>query len=86
MQPVSVPLLLLGYALALPIGMKLGKVMAQQHRVALLGHQVGILLAVAGWALRGRTAMIVLHVLWLFAARVWFDLAGRRQRSAVSSG
>jgi len=84
--PVSVPLLLLGYALALPIGMKLGKVVAQQHRLALLGHQVGILLAVAGWVVRGSPVLAAVHVLWLIGARVWFDLAGRRQRSAVSSG
>jgi len=84
--PVSVPLLLLGYALALPIGMKLGKVVAQQHRLALLGHQVGIMLAVVGWAVRGRPMMAFLHVLWLLGARAWFEMAGRRQRSAVSSG
>lgn len=86
MAPVSVPLLLLGYALALPIGMKLGRVMAQQHRLALLGHQVGILLAGAGWAVRGRPFMVGFHLLWLVGVRVWFDLVGRRQRSAVSSG
>ncbi len=85
MAPVSVPLLLLGYALALPIGMKLHKVVAQQHRLALLGHQLGILVAGAGWAVRGRPVMAVIHVLWLIGARAWFELAGRRQRAVASS-
>ncbi len=84
--PVSVPLLLLGYALALPIGMKLNKVVAQQHRLALLGHQIGIVLAVAGWAVRGRPVMAFLHVLWLLGARAWFEMTGRRQRGTVSPG
>ena len=49
--------------------------------MALLGHQVGVVLAMAGWA-AGPARLAVVHLLWLLGARVWFELATRRQRTA----
>jgi hypothetical protein len=80
-HPVSTALFILGYGLALPIGMKLGRMVAQQHRMALLGHQVGVILALLGWLLRGDLLLAAVHGVWLVGARIWFHL-GRPERQA----
>ena len=72
MHPVSTALFLLGYGLALPIGAKLPVIIRQQRRVALAGHQIGVIIALCGWVLRGSLAMAVFHFLWLIVARLWF--------------
>jgi hypothetical protein len=92
MHPLSTALFLLGYGLALPIGMRLVGVVAGQNRLALAGHQLGVVIALVGWLLRGSVVLAVVHGLWLVAARVWFSLGrpdrsgqrqpGRRSRSA----
>ena len=74
MHPVSTALFLLGYGLALPIGMRLAAVVAAQHRLALAGHQIGVAIALLGWLLRGSVMLAVAHGLWLVAARIWFTL------------
>lgn len=77
MYPVTATLLLLGYALALPIGMKLPQVVAQQNRLAMVGHQVGIVIAGVGWLLKESVGLAVVHGLWLVGARIWFYAVGR---------
>jgi hypothetical protein len=81
-QPVSTPLFLLGYALALPIGMRLGQMVAQRNRLALVGHQFGVGLALLGWLLRGSTVLVVAHLVWLVGAKLWFEAGVRRQTRA----
>lgn len=81
MNPIATALFLVGYGLALPIGARLPTVVADQHRLAMWGHQLGILIAALGWALRGRPIMAVIHLLWLALAGVWFGFRpafGRR--------
>lgn len=77
--PVTATLLLLGYALALPIGMKLPQVVAQQNRLAMIGHQLGVVIAGIGWLLKESVALAVVHVIWLAGARLWFYSVGRSQ-------
>ncbi len=74
MHPVSTLFFLLGYGLALPIGAKFATIKAAQNRIALIGHQAGVGLAAVGWATRGSVAMILVHLLWLIAASIWFNL------------
>jgi hypothetical protein len=81
-HPVSTALFLLGYGLALPIGMKMGRVVAEQQRTALAGHQIGVVIALVGWLLKGSVAFAVVHVIWLVAVRLWFQVGGNTQRSA----
>lgn len=80
---LSAAFFLLGYGLALPIGMRLPRVAAEQNRLALAGHQVGVLLALVGWAFRDSLALAVFHGLWLIVAKIWFDVVGRRQARAT---
>lgn len=79
MHPVSTALLLLGYGLSLPIVFRLVSIVANQQRVAFVGHQVGMSVALLGWLVSGRAAMAIIHGLWLVAARIWFGLAGRER-------
>lgn len=72
-HPLSTALFLLGYGLALPIGMNLGRIAAQRQSLALAGHQIGVILALVGWLLRGSLALAAAHVVWLIVAGVWFQ-------------
>lgn len=74
---MSTALFLLGYGLSLPIVFKLVAIIANQHRVAFAGHQIGMALALLGWLINGRVAMAVIHGLWLIGARIWFGMAGQ---------
>lgn len=76
MHPASTALFVLGYALALPIGFRLGRVVNGRQRLAFTGHQLGMVMAAGGWFLRGSTAIAVGHVLWLIGTRIWYGLAG----------
>jgi hypothetical protein len=78
-HPVSTALFLVGYGLALPIGMRLGWVVRSQHRLALTGHQIGVGIAVVGWLLRGSIGLVIAHVAWLVAARIWFALGAAEE-------
>ncbi|MGF1598290.1 MAG: hypothetical protein ACFCVK_15375 [Acidimicrobiales bacterium] len=76
-HPVSTALFLLGYGLALPIGLRMVPIVAQQHRLAFAGHQVGVVIVLVGWLLRGSVGIAVIHALWLVGARIWFSWAAR---------
>ena len=78
MHPVSTALFLLGYGLALPIVFRLVHIIAVQNRLAFLGHQLGMVIALLGWIISGRVAMAVIHGLWLIGARLWFLMGGRQ--------
>lgn len=78
MHPVTTALFLLGYGLALPVGARLSVVVREQNRLALAGHQIGVIVALLGWGLRSSWAMVVLHGLWLVGARIWFRLSAAR--------
>lgn len=81
MHPVSTALLLLGYGLAIPIGLQMTKIVQRRHRVALTGHQIGVVLSLLGWVLRGSIIIGAIHLLWLIGVRLWFQL-GRPTESA----
>ena len=83
MHPLSTALFLLGYGLALPIGARLPMIVANRNRLALWGHQVGVIIAAGGWLVRGRIVMALLHVVWLFVANAWFGLEPRRRHRAA---
>jgi hypothetical protein len=78
---LSTALFLLGYALAIPITLKMSVVVERQNRLALVGHQAGIMIATLGWILRGAIFVAVGHVLWLFIAYAWFTNFGPGRRS-----
>ena len=82
MHPISTALFLVGYGLALPIASRLATVVADQNRLAIWGHQLGVLIATAGWALRGAVAVAVVHLAWMAFVSVWFGFSPvvRRQR------
>ncbi len=84
-HPLSTALFVLGYALAIPITSKLPAVVARQHRLALWGHQAGILVAALGWLLRGRVLVFVAHLLWMVGASAWFGISGRRRARPARS-
>ena len=73
MHPLSTILFLLGYALALPVAARMPQVVAQQHRLALTGHQVGVGIATVGWLVRGSIVIVVIHLAWLIGVRLWFS-------------
>lgn len=75
MHPISTALFLVGYGLALPIATRLPTVVANQSRLAIWGHQVGLLIAALGWVLRGGILMAVIHVAWMAFASVWFGFS-----------
>jgi hypothetical protein len=84
-HPLSTALLLIGYGLSLPIGTRLSTVVRNQHRVALIGHQLGLLIVAGGWLLAGRTIVALAHALWFVLVRVWFRYGGRRSTGGASS-
>lgn len=73
MHPLTTILFLLGYALALPVAARMPQVVAQQHRLALTGHQVGVATATLGWLVRGSIVIVVIHVAWMVGVRLWFS-------------
>lgn len=83
MHPISTVLFLIGYALALPIAFRLGRVVSQQHRLALTGHQAGMTIAAIGWLVRGRVPMAVAHLVWIIAVRIWFAVGSQDSRAVV---
>lgn len=84
MHPLSTALFLLGYALALPIATRMGAIVARQQRLALWGHQAGILTATLGWLLRGSVLVAVGHIIWLIIAQIWFGTSGQVGRTRAS--
>lgn len=85
MHPLSTALFLVGYGLSLPIVFRLVSIISSQHRVAFAGHQVGMAIALLGWAVNGRIMMAVVHGLWLVGARLWFAAVGRSRTPEPSS-
>ena len=70
---------------ALPIAARMPAIVAKRNRLALWGHQAGVIIAAGGWLVRGRILMAVLHIAWLFMANTWFELQPRlreRRRAA----
>lgn len=76
MHPLSTVLFLLGYSLAIPIGMRMVSIVATQQRLAVTGHQFGVVLALVGWLLRGSLVIALIHVAWLIGVRLWFQYGG----------
>ncbi len=72
MHPVSTALFLVGYGLALPIALRMSAVVAQQHRLAIWGHQLGLLTATLGWVLRGGIVVAIIHLAWMALVATWF--------------
>ncbi len=69
MHPISTLLIVLGYGLALPVAVRWRTVRPGMRNVALVGHQVGVGIAAAGWLMRGLILLAVIHLVWMFAAR-----------------
>lgn len=70
MHPGSTALFLIGYGFSLPVLFRLRDVLGSGNRLALFGHQVGMLLAALGWMLRGQVGIALVHFTWLIVARV----------------
>lgn len=76
-------LFLLGYGLALPLASRLTAIVSGQQRLAFAGHQVGVVIALLGWMVRGSFVMAVLHLIWVIAARIWYAAGERDQGKAA---
>ncbi len=72
MHPLSTVLLALGYGLSIPIVARLTQLKQHRNRLAIVGHQVGMTIALVGWATRGRVVMVLIHLGWMIAVRIWF--------------
>jgi hypothetical protein len=72
-HPLSTALFLLGYGLAVPVLFRMSTVVARRNRLALWGHQIGVLIATAGWLTRGRVFIVFIHLGWMAAANLWFE-------------
>ncbi len=77
-NPIGIALLLVGYGLVVPIASKIRTVVTSQNRVALAGHQVGILIVCVGWLVGGRAPLIWIHLLWAVIAVIWFNWTATR--------
>lgn len=86
MHPLSTVLFLAGYGLALPLAGRLTAIVAGQQRLAFAGHQVGVVIALLGWLVRGSFVMALLHLVWVVAARLWYAKAERQGRAATAAG
>ncbi|MGI9596474.1 MAG: hypothetical protein ACR2QK_09955 [Acidimicrobiales bacterium] len=85
MHPLSTALFVLGYGLAIPIAGRLPTIVAGQQRLAMWGHQAGILLAAIGWLLRGQVLIAFAHLIWLVIAYVWFEVKSPRRKRTRQS-
>ena len=85
MHPLSTALFLLGYGLALPTGARWRHVVRSGNSLALWGHQLGVLISLLGWLIKGRMPMVLLHIVWLVGAKIWFSLASPTQHSVDPS-
>ncbi|MFV0526376.1 MAG: hypothetical protein ACK5RL_17975 [Acidimicrobiales bacterium] len=83
MHPLTTAMFIVGYALALPIGIRLSELAERGQRAALAGHQFGVVLAGVGWALSGRLVMAVLHLAWAVIAVAWFRVKERAAAGPV---
>ncbi len=81
MNPIGIVLLLVGYVLVVPIATRMNRVVKSQNRLALTGHQFGILVVCLGWMVGGRAPLIWIHLLWAVVAAVWFNWSATRQRA-----
>ena len=82
MNPIGIALLLVGYGLVIPIATKMNQVVRTQNRLALTGHQFGILIVCLGWMVGGRSPLIWIHLLWAIVAVIWFNWFATRSRGA----
>jgi hypothetical protein len=77
-HPLSTALLLVGYGLALPLAGRLPAIVQQQQRLAMAGHQAGMMVAMIGWISRGGYVAGAAHAVVMIGVKIWFDHAGRR--------
>ncbi len=75
---MSTVLFLVGYGLALPPIFQWARVIARRSSLALAGHQFGMGIAMLAWFLRGRIAIGVGHLVWMVAAKIWFEVATKK--------
>ena len=80
---MTTALFLLGYGLAIPIAMRMTKIVAQQHRLAFAGHQVGVGIALLAWVLRGSIMIAAIHVAWLGGVRLWFHVSRPKEQPST---
>jgi hypothetical protein len=80
-NPIGIALLLVGYGLVVPIATKMHRVVRSQNRLALTGHQFGILVVCLGWMVGGRVPLIWIHLLWAIVAVIWFNWFASAQES-----
>lgn len=79
MNPLALLLVMLGYSLAIPIGSKLPEVIRTKNKLALTGHQIGVIIAGGGWLLGARTALAWVHLIWLLVASIWYGWVNRAE-------
>ncbi len=85
MHPLSTALFILGYALLLPIAFKMSTVVERQNRLALYGHQIGVVIVILGWAFRGAVFVAIGHGVWLVLVHLWFTYLGPGRKVAAKT-
>ncbi len=70
MHPVSTLLLVIGYGLALPVALRAGSIPPRLRRLGLAGHQIGMIIAALGWAVRSNVILAVAHLVWALVAKI----------------
>lgn len=79
MHPISTLLLLVGYGLAIPLLLRARTLTGRFRRLGLVGHQLGVLVAALGWAVRSRPVLAVAHLVWAMVARAVVGFVQRRR-------
>ena len=79
MHPVSTLLLVIGYGLALPVALRAGRIPTRLRRLGLAGHQMGMIIAALGWAVRSNVVLAVVHLVWALVAKIVITWMLRRQ-------
>ncbi len=78
-------LFLLGYGLAIPVLFRFSTIIEKRNSLGLFGHQLGVIIAGIGWALRGKLIVMLLHLVWIVVAKIWFSMAAKPAKGTSSS-
>ncbi len=85
MNPLVTALLVLGYGVAAPTGFRLVQIVKNQHRMAFVGHQVGVIIAALGWAVKLSPIVAIIHIVWLIGTRLAFKFYSKRTPKQTKS-
>jgi hypothetical protein len=77
-EDAAIPLLVVGYPVAVAVIVRWVPVVREQRTRWFLVHGAGMVAIIVGWALR-RPVAVPANALWLVASTVWYRWGGRRR-------